>query len=237
VRGLAVGVAAAAVTAVVALVAGCAPRGPLALPRSAKAPMLYVALGDSTVEGVGATSEAATYVARIHTRLRGVYPRAAVINLGVGGATSADVVADQLDRAILLRPNLVTVSIGPNDITGRVPEADYERNVETIFRRLTGEIRAVVVVNLLPDLAVTPRFRGKETEPAVARLTVEFNAALARQGRRYGVEVVDLYGPSRAEIPRRPELLAADGYHPSDSGYARWAELLWAGVERHILIR
>ena len=131
----------------------------------------------------------------------------------------------------------MTVSIGPNDITARVPEAEYERNVETIFRRLTGEIRAVVVVNLLPDLAVTPRFRGKETEPAVARLTIEFNAALARQGRRYGVEVIDLYGPSRVEVPRRPELLAADGYHPSDLGYARWAELLWAGVERHILVR
>src|SRR4029453_4568818 len=140
-------------------------------------------------------------------------------------------------RAILRRLNLVTVSIGPNDITGRVSEADYEPNSEAIFRRLTGEIRAVVVVNLLPDLAVTPRFRGKETEPAVARLTVEFNAVLARQGRRYGVEVVDLYGPSRVEIPRRPELLAADGYHPSDLGYARWAELLWPGGERHILVR
>src|SRR4029453_11124512 len=120
---------------------------------------------------------------------------------------------------------------------GSVPGGGYQRNVETIFRRLTGEIRAVVVVNLLPDLAVTPRFHGKETERAVARLTVEFNAALARQARRYGVEVIDLYGPSRAEIPRRPELLAADGYHPSDLGYARWAELLWAGVERHILVR
>ena len=54
-RGFAVGVGAAAVAAAVALVSGCAPR-PLALPRSAKAPMLYVALGDSTVEGIGASS-------------------------------------------------------------------------------------------------------------------------------------------------------------------------------------
>jgi len=84
------------------------------------------------------------------------------------------------------------------------------------------------------DLAVTPRFHGRENEPAVARLTVDFNAALTRQARRYGVEVVDLYKPSQTEIPRQPELLAADGYHPSDLGYARWAELLWVGVERRI---
>ena len=227
-------VATAATLAGVALVAGCAHRRPVALPRDHKAPLLYVALGDSTVEGIGATSPAMTYVARLHTRLRGVYPRAAVINLGVGGATSADVVSDQLDRAILLRPNLVTLSVGPNDITSHVPAAEYEDNVGRVFRRLTGEINAVVVVNLMPDLAVTPRFHGRDNEPAVARLTVDFNAALTRQARRYGVEVVDLYKPSQTEIPRQPELLAADGYHPSDLGYARWAELLWMGVEKRI---
>ena len=222
-----------ALVAALALVAGCVQR-PVALPREHKAPLLYVALGDSTVEGIGASSDARNYVAQIHTRLRAVYPRAAVINLGRGGATSADVLNDQLDRAILMKPNLVTLSVGPNDITGRVPVTDYEDNVATIFRRLTGQINAVIVVNLLPDLAATPRFRRSETESAVAELTVEFNAALERQAHRYGVEVVDLYKPSQYELPRRPELVASDGYHPSDLGYARWAELLWRGVEKRI---
>jgi lysophospholipase L1-like esterase len=147
------------------------------------------------------------------------------------------VVDDQLERAIVLRPHLVTLSIGPNDITGRVPVQDYERHVDTIFRRLTQETSAVVVANLLPDLAITPRFRGREAAPVVGGLTVRFNEALGRAARSHGVEIVDLYRPSRAEIPRRPELVAADGYHPSDLGYARWAELLWTGVERRIVTR
>ena len=201
------------------------------------APLVYVALGDSTVEGIGASSPSTNYVSRLHARLRAVYPQAGVVNLGVGGATSADVIDDQLERALLLRPHLVTLSIGPNDITGRVPLEDYERNVDRIFRRLTEETRAVVVANLLPDLAVTPRFRGQQAAPVVGPLTVRFNEALARVARPHGVEVVDLYAPSRAEIPRRPELVAADGYHPSDLGYARWAELLWTGVERRIAVR
>ena len=207
------------------------------LPLDHGAAVLYVALGDSTVEGIGASSPSTNYVSRLHDRLRAVYPRASVVNLGLGGATSADVVADQLERAALLRPQLVTLSIGPNDITGHVPVREYERHVDTIFRRLTQETSAVVVANLLPDLAVTPRFRGRETTTAVGTLTVRFNEALGRLAGRYGVEVVDLYQPSRAEIPRRPELVAADGYHPSDLGYARWAELLWTGVERRISTR
>jgi acyl-CoA thioesterase I len=222
------------------LTAACAGgRGEAArtLPRDPAAPVLYVALGDSTVEGIGATEPGATYVSRLHARLRAVYPRAAVVNLGVGGATSADVVAAQLERAALLQPQLVTLSIGPNDITGHVPVAEYERHVETIFRRLTEETRAVVLVTLLPDLAVTPRFRGRPAAAAVGELTVRFNASLDRLARRHGVEVVDLYEPSRAEVPRRPELIAADGYHPSDQGYARWAELVWTGVERRLAAR
>jgi acyl-CoA thioesterase-1 len=204
------------------------------LPLDRREPVVYVALGDSTVEGIGATQQGADYVSRLHARLHEVYPRASVVNLGVGGATSADVRAGQLQRAVQLRPHLVTLSIGPNDITGQVSVVDYERNVDTIFRRLIEETSAVVVVNLLPDLAVTPRFRGGDTAPTVGGLTVRFNRALKRVARAYGVEVVDLYRPSRAEIPRRPELVAADGYHPSDLGHERWAELVWIGVERRI---
>ena len=198
------------------------------------APLVYVALGDSTVEGIGATSAAANYVGRLDERLRAVYPHARMTNLGVAGATSADVVAGQLEPAIALAPHLVTLSIGPNDITDRVGVREYERHLETIFTRLQKETGAVVVVNLLPDLAVTPRFRNTPAREAVGRLSIEFNEALTRAAREHGVEVVDHYAPSRAEVMARPELVASDGYHPSDLGYARWAELLWAGIERRI---
>ena len=221
----------------VVLAAGCAwtrSGTPRMLRAERGAPIVYVALGDSTVEGIGATSAAVNYVARIHERLRAVYPRARAVNLGVAGATSADVVAGQLQRAIGLAPDLVTLSIGPNDITGRVSVREYERHVDTIFTRLRKETAAVVVVNLLPDLAVTPRFRNDAARDVVGRLSIEFNDILARRAREHGVEVVDLYGPSRAEVMARPELIASDGYHPSDLGYARWAELLWPGIERRI---
>ena len=208
--------------------------GPRALPADRGAAILYVALGDSTVEGVGATSRSRNYVSRLHERLRAVYPAARVTNLGVGGATSADVRARQLDRAIGLRPHLVTLAIGPNDITTKVPLAAYEQNVETILGRLRRETTAVVVVNLIPDLAVTPRFRGSPHEEAVGRQTIAFNEALERASRAHGAELVDLYAASQREVPRRPELMSADGYHPSDAGYARWAELVWAGVEARI---
>jgi lysophospholipase L1-like esterase len=187
-----------------ALGAGCA-LGPCgsaarALPADRTASVIYVALGDSTVEGVGASSPTANYVGRLHARLRTVYPNARVENLGTAGATSADVVTGQLDRGIALGPHLVTLSVGPNDLTDRVPVGHYEQNVERIL----------------------------------GRRTVEFNEALARQARRWGIEPVDLHAASRRELPERPDYVWSDGYHPSDAGYARWAELLWPSVQARL---
>ncbi len=227
----------ALVLVVASLLAGCAgarQEPPRALPADRREPVVYVALGDSTVQGVGASSPERSYVSRLYERLRAVYPAARVANLGVAGATSADVVAAQLQRAVELRPHLVTLSVGPNDITRGVPVEQYERDTDVVLAALTGETRAVVIVNLLPDLAVTRRFRSSPQESAVGRLTVRFNDALRSRAHQHGVELVDLYSASREEVPRHPELLASDGYHPSDAGYARWAELMWQAIERRI---
>ena len=203
------------------------------LPRDRNAEVVYVALGDSTVEGIGASRPETNYVSRLHARLRERYPNARLVNLGDGGATSRDVLRRQLDRAVELKPQLLTLSVGPNDITSRVPVAQYAENMDAILGRLAADTDAVIVINLLPDLAVTPRFRGGAAA-VVGRLSSEFNEALAEVAARHGAMVVDLYQASRREVPGHPELLALDGYHPSDLGYARWAELMWEAVQTRI---
>jgi acyl-CoA thioesterase I len=197
-------------------------------------PIVYAALGDSTVEGEGASRRQANYVSRLHERLRAVYPAAIVVNYGLGGATAAHVLADQVPRAVAAVPHLVTISIGPNDITTRVPVATFERQIRGILGILQRETRAVVVVNLIPEIAITPRFRSSDARDALSRQTVLFNEALSRQARAHGAELVDVHTASRNEVPSRPDLLSGDGYHPSDAGYARWAELMWEGVSTRI---
>src|SRR5204863_8913068 len=78
--------------ALAGLGAGCAwggHNGTRLLPADRGGGVMYVALGDSTVEGVGASSPERNYVSRVYARLRSVYPDARLANLGVGGATSA----------------------------------------------------------------------------------------------------------------------------------------------------
>jgi acyl-CoA thioesterase I len=226
-----------AIVGAAALLAGCGwlrASTTRSLPADRTGELRYVALGDSTVEGIGASSPEHNYVSLLALRLRGVYPRASVENLGGAGATSADALREQLLPAVAARPALVTLSIGPNDITEGVRVEQYERNIDAILGRLRRDTAAVVIVNLLPDLAVTPRFRGREAQETVGRLTVRFNEALSRRAREHGAVVVDLYAASREEVPAHPDLLAADGYPPSDAGYRRWAGLMWQGIEARI---
>ena len=210
-----------------------APVAVRSLPSDRDVPVGYVALGDSTVEGIGATSPDKNYVGRIFARFKGEYPAAKVDNLGVAGATSADVVRLQLPKAVALRPTLVTLSVGPNDITQGRDFDDYERNVDTILGTLARETGAVVVVNTLPDLAVSPIFTAEEKQ-VVGALSRAFNDVLAQKARQYGAEVVELYAPSQDEVPANSSLFAADNYHPSDAGYARWADFMWRGVEARL---
>jgi len=204
------------------------------LPADPTAAVVYVALGDSTVEGEGASSPDRNYVSRLLDRLRTVYPLARLVNLGVGGATAADVLSRQLPQALELRPDLVTLSVGPNDITRERSLWAYARDIEAILKTLARATTAVVVVNLIPDLTVTPRFKGKDIELRVRQRVIAFNDILISAARAHGAEVVNLYAASRQEVPGRPELIGADRYHPSDEGYARWAELMWAGIEARI---
>ena len=152
----------------------------------------------------------------------------------MGGATAAGVLRWQLPQALEDRPDLVTLSIGPNDITRERSLWAYARDIDGILGALIRGTTAVVVVDLIPDLTVTPRFKGKEIGPLVQKRVVAFNEILASRAHAYGAKVVDLYSASRQEVPRRPELIGADGYHPSDEGYARWAELIGAAIEGRI---
>jgi len=202
------------------------------LPSDRRTPLVYVALGDSTAYGLGASSPNTHYVARLFASLQREYPSARLTNLGTCLATAADVLAQQVPDAIILQPQLVTLSVGPNDLRqGRSPD-DFARRVEVILERLDRETDAAVILNALPDMARAPRFRQPERS-MVAALTRHYNHALRHVADGFGVDLVDLAIGDRAETELR-RFFSEDGYHPSDLGYAAWAGVLWEAVRGRI---
>ena len=173
------------------------------------------------------------YVARLFKRIVAVRPDSKLTNLCVSGATTSDVLRDQLEQGLATKPNLITLGIGINDIGHSVSIDDFGKNFETIVSRLQHETQARIVVSNLPDISSAPRI------PEFARvqyqqMIVAFNQRLEAIAARYDVTVFDVQKITHEQLPAHPEFFSSDGFHPSDAGYELWADEMWPVMKRTI---
>ena len=216
---------------VATLLAGCNQENMVQDKPVTRGPIVYVALGDSTGAGVGATEGG--YVARVFKRLLERRPESKLSNLCVSGATTADLVRSQLDRGVALNPDLVTVGIGINDIGHGLTLEQFSRNYEQILSTLKEQTQAQIVVTNIPDISSAPRIPGA-MRSEYQRQIEQFNERLEEIANRHGVTVFDIHTITKAELPSHPEYFSSDGFHPSDKGYELWASEMWPTVEEII---
>jgi len=173
----------------------------------------YVALGDSFTCG-REEERAFRWPDEVARQVRaGRYE-----NLAWVGATSRDVEEGQLERALELQPDLVSLICGANDVLFSVrPDADgYASRLARMFRRLREAVpRAVIVTATYPDLSRFLDLR-KRTRSRVRGGMRSFNDAVRGVARAYGAVCLDWAG--HPEGPQ-PAHLADDGFHPSEEGH------------------
>jgi lysophospholipase L1-like esterase len=179
---------------------------------------LWVALGDSTAQGIGADSIDDGYVGRVGSELAAGGHPFVLVNLSVSGARVADVVGKQLEacRALSRPPALVTCSVGSNDLVRTANGARVARDVRGLVDALGSYPTAVVAT--VPHGA-----------PSVAGRLV--NRAIRERAGQRGVRVADVQArwPDRARGSWRSQL-APDRFHPSALGYEAWADAFLAAL-------
>lgn len=186
----------------------------------------YLALGDSTGVGVGATSGGG-YVDRLYLRLLALRPGARLVNLCESGADTADVLQSQVPRSRRAAPSLVTLGIGINDVTWQAPDESFAVNLEEIAVVL-GALRAAVVLMNIPDLALAPVAARYDSSLYERRIEI-FNEHVEATAARHHFVLADLFGATK-RLRGRAGLFSHDGFHPSAEGYEEWAALIWPAV-------
>jgi lysophospholipase L1-like esterase len=185
--------------------------------------VLYLAIGASDALGIGASPLRNGYVFRIRDELdQQTRGDVRLLNLGIPGASTRDLrQALQLALRKEVKPDLVTIWTGANDIiNGQAPE-DFERELSTILRELRGKSSAFVVIADIPDLTKSPRFRTRPSPVVTSNRIAAFNRVIEKQASAFNVPVVRL---SREEVA--DDLVSEiDGFHPSDRGHRLIAEL------------
>ena len=185
---------------------------------------LWVVLGDSTAQGVGASSPLDGYVGQVLAALprRSTHPWR-ILNLSRSGAQAWQVLAQQLPLLEELdqEPELVTCGIGSNDILGTLP-----RRLHSTLRQLIDRLpRSSVVMDLpLPD----GLWRiGSLCSPYVAGVNRTIHTAATRRG----LPVAEL---SRHFAAPWHGKFAADRFHPNDVGYRHQARIVLAALPRTV---
>ena len=174
--------------------------------------LLLGALGDSTAQGIGASSHRSGWVGQLADWLADQTGRAwTVANHSRSGAKLSDVVDEQLPALLAAprRADLVVVAVGTNDVfwgirTGRARRA----------------ARDLVPALPLPSLVATIPAQGL--------------AIRAKLLNRLVTELADEHGVMVADVNRTIGgfgKLAADGFHPNDRGHHDWARAFTGAVE------
>lgn len=182
--------------------------------------MRYVALGDSYTIGTS-VREAERWPNQLAERLPELE---LVANLGVNGFTSRDVIEVELPRLPQLKPEVISLLVGVNDVVQRVPTDSYRANVAEILDDIVGRVGADrVVVVTTPDYTVTPA-GADYGDPAVQSEGIRRNnSVITELATSRGIAVVDIIDISLAVTSDRT-LVAADGLHPSGGQYRRWVD-------------
>ncbi|CAD5990562.1 SGNH/GDSL hydrolase family protein [Agreia sp. COWG] len=176
--------------------------------------LLYVVIGDSAAQGIGASKPYRGYVQVVANHFAKETGRTVrIVNLSVSGARLREALAIQMPKlAELLReaePDLMTVLIGANDINS------FEKDRFTAeLEELYSQLPSTAIVADLPSFHIPQRERLVTVANRIVRATAE----------RHGLTVAPLYAVTKRQgIVRAVYQSAADLFHPNDRGYEVWA--------------
>jgi acyl-CoA thioesterase-1 len=184
--------------------------------------LLYVAVGDSAAQGIGASKPHRGYVGTVASHLRKTTGRSVrVINLSVSGARLRETLEAQVPRLARLEPDVITVSVGANDIAG-FDAIRFDRELRELADALPPH-------SIVADL---PCFFFGEAEKRV-RIA---NGIVHQVVGEHGFTLAPLYKATRRQGAARVALnqASADFFHPNDRGYRVWASAFLPLVDRAV---
>lgn len=165
---------------------------------------VWVALGDSMTQGIGASAFDHGWTAGVAEAL----PGHRLINLSVSGGLVTDLLERQVPalESLGVTPDLVTVMIGSNDLLNRRARGTLPRDLAALIERLP--VGTVVA-----------------TMPGGRRGSADFNRQVTGAAHLVTAEFRD---PRLRSWKGR---VAQDHFHPNETGYAAMGEVMREAIE------
>ena len=185
----------------------------------AKPALRVVAFGSSSTEGVGASAPSASYPAQLQAVLSRLLPKGKtveVINRGIGGQDVDDMMQRLQADVLAPKPDVVIWQTGSNDALRHVPVERFEAETRDGIRAMQKAGADVILME--PQWCPTLEHSGNADifRAAVRRIGEELNVVVIRRSDMMHKWIAD-------GRMTRAQMLAPDGLHMADVGYAQLA--------------
>lgn len=152
------------------------------------------------------------------------------INRGISGQTSPQMLVRFRQDVVDLKPKVVVILAGTNDIagnTGPMTLEESEDNLKSMAEIATANHIKVVLCSVLPayDFPWQP---GMQPAPKIDAL----NSWIKSYAADHGYVYVDYHSAMKDKRDGLPANLSHDGVHPNPAGYAIMAPLVEAGITK-----
>jgi lysophospholipase L1-like esterase len=149
------------------------------------------------------------------------FPDLNVLNFGVGGDTSEDVL-NRLDSVVEVRPDEIVLLIGTNDLGLRRNVESMVRNVQSILVELRRQLPGsrLLVQSIMP--------RGREFADRIR----EANIHLRQFSATVHAQFLDLWPTMALEDGELNPAYSDDRLHLNEAGYEAWLSELRPALDR-----
>jgi len=152
------------------------------------------------------------------------------INRGISGQTTPQMLVRFRQDVIDLKPRVVVILAGTNDIAGNTgPETleQIEENLASMTDMAAANRIRVVLCSILPAFDY-PWKPGLTPAPKI----LELNRWIKAWATDHGYVYVDYHSAMKDDRDGLPPALSHDGVHPLPAGYAVMTPLIEAGIQQ-----
>ena len=169
-------------------------------------------------------------------RFGGFFPGKGYVDRGISGQTTPQMLLRFRPDVIDLKPKVVVILAGTNDIagnTGPMTNEEIEGNLETMTELAKAHGIRVVLASVLPTSAYHTTAGGipQTTRRPMARITA-LNSWIKSYAAANGHVYLDYFTPMLDGTGVLREELSGDDLHPNAQGYTVMAPLAQAAIER-----
>lgn len=185
---------------------------------------IFLVMGDSTSAGQGADYEQG--IAVLTAQKLAEKNKITLINTSISGARLTNILDDQIKILEKVKPDIVLLSVGANDVTHFTANSSIQNDLNKIIKILKkNNCHAKIILTGSPDMGASKRLLPPLSWVVGLRSTM-INNIFYKTIQKENLTFAPIAEKTGPLFKKDRSLFYIDSFHPNEIGYATWIPIL-----------